>query len=189
MTLTSNIQRHQCRVDTQQTGHRLASSVADVVVYSHTTTTTTASYSMCTTQQPLSPCTASAVHKRCTISIKRTSDGQRRQRRVHTQCAAQRLASSIADLVHCSHTTTAAQENASNSTCATQRPQSTCEASATHRRHPATSASSSHAAHRTTTRIQHRRCRCLLSHNYSSPRRRKPLDAQNAIRRPSPYRF
>jgi hypothetical protein len=49
----------------------------------------------------------------------------------------------------------------------------------THLGQPATSVSSSHAVRCSTTRIQLRRCRSLLSHNHSNPRRCKPVDTQS----------
>jgi hypothetical protein len=112
-------------------------------------------------------------HNTCrAITITLTSDIQRRQCRVHTQCTAQRLAASRADLVVCSHTTTTTDDDA-------RQTPAPCTASATHvsrnhnhthGRHPATSVSNSHTVHRSTTRSQPRRSCCLLSHNHNDPR-------------------
>jgi hypothetical protein len=61
------------------------------------------------------PLTASATTAN-TITL--THDIQRRQCRVHTQCATQRLASSVADVVACSYTITATHDNATLGTAA-----------------------------------------------------------------------
>jgi hypothetical protein len=119
------------------------------------------------------PFTASATTAN---AITLTSDIQRRQCRVHTQCAAQPLAASVADVVVCSHTTMATHDNTShsihNATAAAITVHSVSshhKHNHTHIRHPATSVSSSHAVRRTTSRIQRRRCCYLLPHSHSDP--------------------
>jgi hypothetical protein len=103
VTLTVDIQQRQCRVHTQCAAQPLAASVADVVPCSHTITAAhdDASHSIHNATAAALPLTASATTAN-TITL--TGDIQRRQCRVHTQCAAQRLASSVADVVRCSHT-------------------------------------------------------------------------------------
>jgi hypothetical protein len=102
ITLTGDIQRRQCRVRTQCAAQPLASSRADVVPCSHTITAAhdDASHSIHNATAASLPLTASATTPN-TFTL--TSDLQRRQRRVHTQCAAQPLASSRADVAVCSH--------------------------------------------------------------------------------------
>jgi hypothetical protein len=162
ITLTSDIQRRQCRVYTQCAAQPLASSVADPVPCSRTITAThdDASHSIHNKTAAVLPLAASATTAN-TIAL--TFDIQRRQCRVHTQCAAQPLASSVADPVPCSNTITATHDNASHSihnATAAALPFTASAATntntTTHIRHSATSVSSSHAGRRTTSRIQRR---------------------------------
>ncbi len=114
ITLTSDIQRRQCRVHTQYAAQRLAAIVADAVPCSHTITAThdDASHSIQKKTAATLPFTASATTAN---AITLTSDIQRRQCRVHTQWTTQPLASSVADLVFCSHTIAAAHDHAGQS--------------------------------------------------------------------------